>query len=924
MKRSGATCIFHPMKRAPGIVPGPSCGISHVRGLPQLTDLWRAWRGRAIIHSWFQPSGVLVLFLAASLLAGQSAAFAAASPARGVKRPPGKQNAKRAPAAQEMIRGLSISPRAISLDGAGAEQTLLVTGLAAGGAARDLTRTAVYRSTNPKIARVEADGTVRIVGDGAAEVEVRAGGKVARIPVKGRNARVSRPLNFANDVLPVLAKSGCNQASCHAKQGGKNGFQLSVFAFDPEADYYAVVRQADGRRVDRQDPARSLLLLKATLAVPHGGGQRFKPGSPEYTLIARWIAEGARDAAPDDPGLTSVEVEPKERVLKPQAAQQLQVTAVYSNGARRDVTRLAQFKTNESGVADVQEAAVLRTTEFSGEAAITVRYMGKVAVARVSVPLNKGVPASAYQELPRYNFIDDLVYRKLAQLNLLPSSLCDDSTFLRRAYLDLIGTLPTADETRAFLAECAAETAQGNGGMRKWGNDRKDISSFPHSPISSSPALKARARLVDQLLERPEYGDYWGMRWSNLLLVNPDLLLPRGAFAFDRWLRDSFRANMPFDQFARDIVTGSGETYRFGPPNFYRALPTPPEAGKAVSQLFLGVRLDCAQCHHHPFERWGQDDFYAMAAFFAQVKKKSTYPEGYHSVVYAGTDGEVKHPKTDQVMAPRPPGSGPMELADGEDRREALARWMTAPDNPFFARAIVNRMWGLLMARGIVEPVDDFRMTNPASNEPLLDALAKEFVAHGYDLKHLLRTITASAAYQRSSEATPNNARDTRNYSRYYTRRLPAEVLLDAVGQVTRVPQTFRAHPEGTRAIQMWDSRLDVEFLEIFGRPGRLSVCECDRPVDGSVPQMLHLMNSGSFQDRLSSDKGFAAALEKSGKSDDEVVTELYLTVYNRPPRPEELQAARSAFSREKTTRRAAIEDILWALMNSAEFVLNH
>ncbi|HEU4751542.1 MAG TPA: DUF1549 and DUF1553 domain-containing protein, partial [Armatimonadota bacterium] len=527
---------------------------------------------------------------------------------------------------------------------------------------------------------------------------------------------------------------------------------------------------------------------------------------------------------------------------------------------------------------------------------------GQVAVSRVTVPQSKAVSPGAYAALPRFNYIDDLIYRKLAQLNVLPSPLCDDATFLRRASLDLIGTLPTAAETRAFLAECAAESGS----------------------AASGPALKSRARLVERLLERTEYADYWGMRWSNLLLVNPDLLLPRGAYAFDRWLRESFRANMPFDEFAREIVTASGETYREGPPNFFRALAKPADAGRSVSQLFLGVRLDCAQCHHHPFERWGQDDFYSLAAFFARVKSKSSYPEGYHSVVYPGADGEVEHPRTGKVMPPRPLGGEPLPIADGEDRRQALARWMTAPENPYFARTIVNRMWGLLMGRGIVEPVDDFRSTNPASNEPLLDALAKDFVAHKYDLKHLLRTITASAAYQRAGEATPANERDTRNYSRYYRKRLPAEVLLDAVGQVTGVPQSFRGHPDGTRAIQMWDSRLDVEFLEVFGRPVRQSVCECERTTDGSVPQMLHMMNSSAMQDRLSSKDGTVAALERSGKTEDEVITELYLTALNRFPSAAELAAARGAFTREKVTRRQAIEDVLWALLNSAEFLLNH
>lgn len=844
--------------------------------------------------------GLLSLILAAAVPG-------AAAPARKAVRKPVRTAPAKAPRsakkpkpvrAAAAFRSLRITPAAVILDGPRAEQTLLVTGVRAGGETVDLTGSAKIVSVTPKVARVTPDGLVRGAAPGAGKLEVRAGGRVARVPVTVRPG-ADRPLNFANDVLPVLGKAGCNNSVCHAKQGGKGGFQLSVLAFDPDADYEAVARQGDGRRINRIEPERSLLLLKATAAVPHGGGARLRTGDAEYRILARWLSEGARRGGEGDPRLVRVEVEPGERVLAPLGRQRLQVTAHYSDGTRRDVTRLAQFKSNEEGIAETVESEV-RATASSGEAAITVRYMSEITVSRVSVPLPEKVPASSYAGLPRWNFIDDLVYRKLAQLRLLPSGIADDATFLRRASLDLIGTLPTPAEARAYLAECRAETG------------------------GSGPALKTRAKAVEALLQRPEYADYWAMRWSNLLLINPDLLLPRGAWAFDRWLRDSFRENKPYDRFAREIVTATGETYREGPPNFFRALRKPDEAGKSVSQLFLGIRMDCAQCHHHPFERWGQDDFYAMAAFFARLRDKGSYPEGYHSSIYVAAEGEVKHPRTGEVMAPKPPGADPVPIAEGEDRREALARWMTDPKNPYFAKAIVNRVWGMLMSRGIVEPIDDFRATNPASNEPLLEALAADFVKHGYDLKHLLKTIALSATYQRSSEATKNNARDTRNYSRYYTRRPPAEVLMDAVSQVTGRPYSFRGHPEGTRAIQMWDSRLDVEFLTIFGRPVRQSVCECERPTDGSVAQALHLMNGAGLQNRLADDRGCAAALDRSGKPEPEVVEELYLTAFGRLPRPDEVQAALAAFRREKVTRRQAIEDILWALLNSAEFVLNH
>ncbi|MBM3457744.1 MAG: DUF1553 domain-containing protein [Armatimonadetes bacterium] len=590
---------------------------------------------------------------------------------------------------------------------------------------------------------------------------------------------------------------------------------------------------------------------------------------------------------------------PRERTLAPRAPHQLVATAVYSDGSRRDVTRLAEFKSNETGIADVNETGLMRTTELAGETAVMARYLGQVAVLRVTVPQRPAVPAAAYAALPRHNRLDELIHGKLARLNLLPSGPCDDATFHRRASLDLIGTLPTTQEAREFLEECRAETQSRPG-----------------------PAREARRKLVDRLLERPEYADYWAMRWVNLLLVDRDPLFPKGAFAYDRWVRDAFRENMPFDRFAREVVSATGETYRNGAANLFRSLSTPVEQAKAVSQLFLGIRIDCAQCHHHPSERWGQDDFYAMSAFFARVRRKGS--SEFEQIVYNAAEGEVNHPKTGKAMPPRPLGGVEVPLQEGEDRREALARWMTGPQNPFFARTAVNRFWSFLMGRGLVEPADDFRVTNPAVNEPVLDELARDFAAHGYDLKHLMRTIVGSATYQASSQVTRNNARDTQNFTRYYPRRIVAESLLDAVGQVTGVPEAFQGHPATTRAIQMWDNKLPIEFLDVFGKPSRLSVCECDRPTDGSVTQVLHLMNSPAIQNRLVSPEGRAATLAASSLTPDQIIDELYFSAYSRPPKPDELAAARQAFTRPGVPRRAAIEDLIWVVLNSPEFVFQH
>ncbi len=704
------------------------------------------------------------------------------------------------------------------------------------------------------------------------------------------------PLSFQLDVLPVLARAGCSQAACHAKQGGKAGFQLSVFTFDPEADYQAVVHQAGGRRLNRLDPAQSLLLLKPTMALPHGGGLRFAPGSPEYRVLARWIAEGARWDRPGEPTLRRIEMQPAARVMAPGSRLSLRVMAHYSDGSRRDITGQADYRSNESGIAEVDAAGGVKSTGAAGQAAVMARYMSQIAVAEVLVP-RAGRPApGAFGSSD--GFIDAAVSRQLRRLNIPASPPAEDDVYLRRVSLDLIGTLPTAGEVRAYLADCAAERARA-------GNTKA-----------------ARARAVEALLARPEYADYWAMRWVNILLVDRDPLFPKGAWAYDRWVRDAFRTNMPYDAFARALVTATGDTYRDGPANFYRALASPEERGKAISQLFLGVRIDCAQCHHHPFERWSQADFYQFAAFFARVRTK--YQSEFEWLIYPAAEGEVRHPKTQAVMPPQPLGGEAPTIAPDEDRREALARWLTAPENPFFARAIANRIWGMLMGRGLVEPSDDFRMTNPASNGGLLDALARDFVAHGYDLKHLFRTIVASEAYGRSSRALPGNARDTRAYSHAQVRRLTAEVLLDAVCQVTGRPEVYNGHPDGTRAIQLWDNKLPVEFLETFGRPSRLSVCECDRPADGSVTQVLHMMNGPGVQARLSAPGGTVARLTDGPDPPEKIVEELYLTAYGRFPRPDELRAATAIFAAPMANRRRAIEDLVWVLLNTPEFQLNH
>jgi Protein of unknown function (DUF1553)/Protein of unknown function (DUF1549) len=849
----------------------------------------------------------------------------AAPPAPAARRPasrPSRPTPTRE--ASATTRALTVVPVTVALTGAEAEQGLQVTVVDTQGVEHDATGAARYVSSNPKVVRVGADGRLCIAGDGTAEVRVEAGGRSARVRVTARDAATPRRLNFTNEILPVLSKAGCNQGSCHGKATGQGGFKLSVLAFDPAFDYNAIVKEARGRRVQRSNPDRSLILLKPTAGLPHGGGQRFTTGSPEYRLLRRWIAEGMPFGDARDPVLSGIEVSPAGRVLLPRQEQPLLVTAVYSDGTRRDVTGEAAYSSNEDQIAAVDASGRIQTEDVAGEAAIMVRYMGQVTVSRVTVPLARVPAPQIYARLPRANFVDEHVIGKLQELRILPAGRCSDTEFVRRAFLDIIGTLPTVEEARDFLLD-------------------RD--------------LGKRAKLVDALLERPEYADYWGMRWADVMLVNRDPLFPKGGYNYDRWVREQFRRNRPYNEFAYDVLTAQGYTYRDGAPNFFRSVPTPTDATIAVSQLFLGVRLECAQCHHHPFERWSQDDFYHLAAYFARLRRKGSTE--YESIVYVGTSGEVKNPRTGEVMTARPlpvatealgvgrqalglttdhrppttdppgnpPARGPTPNAQGPqaaDPRIELAEWVTSPENPFFARVAVNRIWEALMGRGLFEPVDDQRTTNPASNEPLLAALAQEFVAHHYDFKHLIRVIMASETYQRSGRINATNARDTRNYSRAYVKRMPAEVLMDAVNQLTGSYEPFQGLPPGLRATQLWDSKLNNYFLSVFGRPDRGSVCTCGRSSEGSVTQVLHLMNSPGIQTKLAAEDGRAAQLAASTGTEEQIIRELYMGAYSRPPTFRERRAALAAYARPGTTRRAATEDILWALINSPEFVFNH
>jgi hypothetical protein len=784
---------------------------------------------------------------------------------------------------------LRVEPRGRILLGADARQQLIVTELLAGKEI-DRTRDAAFVSSNPKVATVSAKGVVFAVADGEVTITAKSNAQQGSVKVTVSRASESLPVNFANDIVPVLSKAGCNAGSCHGKQSGQNGFKLSVFGFDPEFDYSALVSEARGRRVFPADSEQSLLLMKATNSVPHGGGQKFSKQSIEYKRLLSWIEQGTPKGQPDDPVVVAVRMTPSERVLSEQSEQQVVVTAELSDGSVRDVTHEALYETNDNTVAEVDSRGLVQTTQVAGEAAIMTRYLEFVATCRVSVPLNsKANHETLAAEWKSQHFIDRLVAAKWEKLNLLPSQKSSDATFLRRAFLDVIGKLPTAAESREFLADKAADK---------------------------------REKLIDSLLKRPEYADHWAIQWADLLRVNQEVLGAKSAYVFDAWLRQSFRENKPYDQFVRELITAQGGSNQDSATNFYKAFTTPNDLTIAVSQVFLGVRLECARCHHHPYEKWAQDDFYGLSAFFPRLKKKKG-ADG-EVILFLNDKGDVKHPKTKAVVAPKVLLGEPLEVPVTEDRRGRLAAWMTSFDNSFVARTMANRVWAHFMGRGLVEPIDDMRATNPATNEPLLKALAVEFVNRKFDVKQLIRSIMTSDAYQISSLPNDTNIRDTRNYSRSYRKRIPAEVLLDAVSDVTGEPSQFDGMPEGTRAVQLWNNRLPSAFLDVFGRPQRKSVCECERLTETSLGQVLHLMNAPVVNDKISSPTSYAAKLAKGKMSPEQLVTELYLTVLSRYPTQQELLATVPAYSAAGNNRRNVTEDILWALINTAEFVLNH
>ncbi|MEO1995568.1 MAG: DUF1549 and DUF1553 domain-containing protein [Planctomycetaceae bacterium] len=779
--------------------------------------------------------------------------------------------------------GLRVRPAEIHLDYPEASQQLLVDHI--DGTLGDLTRRVVYQSQDPSIVVVTPSGQVLPRGEGRTRIVVQLGKTRVVVPVVTDGWSHPVPVSFRQEIIPILSKASCNSGGCHGKAEGQNGFKLSVFGFDPASDLRALVSESRGRRLSFSNPRDSLLLKKATAETPHGGGAKIPHGGLWHRRITRWISEGASLDRADQPLAVSIVVEPETVVMSALASQQLRVTAVDAAGRRRCVTTEAAYASNASPIAAVDSRGLIAAGDVPGEAAILVRYMNQVAICRVTLPRTE----VEFQRPPEQNFIDGHAWNKLELLRIQPSSLTDDSAFMRRVFLDTIGTLPTVDEARAFLDDA---------------HPRK------------------RQALIDHLLERDEYADYWAMRWSDILRVDKERVTPQGAVAMTRWLRRQFHDNVPYDQFVTAVVTARGNTLSEGPVGFFQIHDKPEMVSRSISQLFLGVRIECAQCHHHPFEKWSQTDYFALAGMFTGVGRKAG-PRGGQKI-FSTNGADLKHPRSGQPVAAAGLGATPIAFADGADRRHVLAEWMTDRENPFLARMIVNRLWAHYFGRGLVEPIDDMRATNPATNAALLDALAEHLLEQEYDLQALTRTLLNSRLYQLSHVPNATNRLDGQNHSRAAWKALPAEVLLDAFCQATEVPEQFNGWPLGYRAIQIWDNRMPSYFFRVFGRPQRVSVCECERGNEPSIAQALHLMNSPESVRKIRHRDGRAARLAKSGKSDDQVIEELYLATLSRRPSSAERALMRQAFAESAGDRRAATEDILWTLLNCRAFVYNH
>jgi Protein of unknown function (DUF1549)/Protein of unknown function (DUF1553)/Bacterial Ig-like domain (group 2) len=783
------------------------------------------------------------------------------------------------------ITDLQIDPPHLLLTGPNLHFLLLASAKTIEGKSVDMTHRVVYQSLDDSIATVTSNGWVTGKKNGRTEILIKYGELKAVTKIEVSKCQTIRQLHFENDITPLFNKFGCNSSGCHGKAEGKNGFKLSIFGFNPDQDRLALITGGRGRRVFQAAPEESLLLLKASGQTPHGGGVHIREGTQEYQLIRDWIQTGMPEGNPDAPHVVSIDINPKERSMSMKTVQQLRVIVKYSNNHEVDVTRHARFHSNNEPLAKVDESGLVTISDVPGEVAIMANYMGAVNVFRALIP--QPDHKDIRHQLPKYNFIDGLVDAKLEKLNINSSTLCSDEDFLRRVYLDVIGTLPTIEECIIFLSD-------------------------------TDP--KRREKLVEELLSRPEYARYWALKWSDLLRVDRLKLGHKGAYNYYRWIRECFSENKPFNKFAKELVIAEGPVSESPAGYFYKAIDNPGQAASTLAQVFLGIRIECAQCHHHPTDRWGQSDYYAMRALFSQVQFKSSQ---YGDMLQASKIEPTMHPRTGKEVMARPLGTPLITTKHIGDRRHVMASWMTSNENQWFAQNVVNRIWAHFLGRGIIEPVDDVRSTNPPTNPELLNSLTKNFIEHKFNLHHLIKTIVMSRTYQLSSTPNSSNQRDEQNYSRALLKSLDAEVLLDAIIQSTGVQEKFPGIPAGSRSIDLWDSQVSHYFLKLFGRPTRSTACQCERTVEPNVSQILHVLNSPEIHSKLEHEAGHVSHLVHKYPDNVILVKHLYLNFLCRYPTEEEIKTVTTFFAEQPNRRRAA-EDVAWSMINSIEFLFNH
>jgi hypothetical protein len=780
-----------------------------------------------------------------------------------------------------------IDPPDSSIVGRRATRQLIASATYPDGTQRDLTRLLEWTSESPEVAVVDAHGHVVPKGDGTAIIVARNGSVEARTSVQVQKFQEPAPISFRHDVIPALSQAGCNMGACHGTPTGKGGFRLSLRGYLPDQDFTTLSRDAAGRRINPLAPDTSMVLRKPLGELPHEGGLRLVRGQTQHNVLRDWIAEGAKD----DPGVVAavkLEIRPGARVLNAPASTQQTYTILHlADGTTQDVSQTCYYYSSNSEIAEVDATGHV-TFKTSGEVAIISHYLDLVDNVRLTHLVD--VPGFKLAEVPQDSTVDKAVFNKLNRMRIPPSEVCTDAEFIRRAYLDLIGVLPTTEETTQFLADTNAEK---------------------------------RNALVDRLLARPEFLDFWTLKFADVLRSNGRLIQSKGTHVFQRWIRTSLEQGKPMDEFVRELITADGSSFKNPAANYYRISRDPESSVETTAQLFLGVRIQCAKCHNHVFERWTQDDYYGFAAFFSRVRqKKGNLPD--EEVIFSDVAGEVRQPRSGQVMKPKALG-GPVfdDATSDTDRRVLLAKWLTSPENPFFAKSLVNRVWYHLIGRGIVEPVDDFRDSNPSSNDELLDGLAADFVKGGYNLKSLIRSIATSRTYQLSARTTEKNADDVLYFSHAFTKLLPAEVLLDAISSLTGTSTNFAGLPNGTRATQLPDGKIENPFLKTFGRPARELACECERETDSNLSQALQLIGGSTVNGKLRDDNGRMAALAKSDKPAEEIVKELYLAALSREPNASEMGAAVKHLG-NTGDRRQAIEDLGWVLINSKEFLFRH